>query len=248
MMLHRVQTLFRHPAFARGVRDLAPQAPGTAAWGLMTGVAMLKAGMSPFESVAMTLMVFAGSSQLAAIPLIVAAAPVWVILATGFCVNLRFVVFSLHLRPFVMHLPRLQRLVHGYLTTDVSHVLFTRRYTTPGEDAQTLLEQEAYLAGTNLMNWVAWIFPSLAGIALANWIPPSWGLGFAAILCLLGIQCSLTTSRLRLLASAVASVAAVMAYALPLKLNIVLAIVIAVVLCLTLEHLQPRPADQAGSA
>jgi predicted branched-subunit amino acid permease len=247
-MLKRAQTLLRHPAFVQGVRDLAPQGPGTAAWGLMTGVAMLKAGMSPFEAVAMTLMVFAGSSQLAAIPLIVAGAPAWVILATGFCVNLRFVVFSLHLRPFVMHLTRLQRLVHGYLTTDVSYVLFTRRYATPGEEAAVRLEQEAYLAGTNLMNWVAWIFPSLTGIALANWIPPSWGLGFAAILCLLGIQCSLTSSRLRLLASVVASVAAVLAYALPLKLNIVLAIVIAVVLCLALENLQPKPADPAGAA
>ena len=98
------------------------------------------------------------------------------------------------------------------------------------------------------MNWVAWIFPSLAGIALANWIPPSWGLGFAAILCLLGIQCSLTSNRLRLLASAVASVAAVLAYALPLKLNIVLAIVIAVVLCLTVEQFQQRTADKAGTA
>jgi predicted branched-subunit amino acid permease len=55
--------------------------------------------MSVVEAVAMTLFVYAGSSQLAAIPLIVAGAPAWVIWATGFCVNLRFVVFSLHLRP-----------------------------------------------------------------------------------------------------------------------------------------------------
>jgi predicted branched-subunit amino acid permease len=74
-------------------------APGIAAWGLMTGVAMVKSGMSVTESVAMTLLVYAGSSQLAAIPLIMAGAPMWVIWATGFCVNLRFVVFSLHLRP-----------------------------------------------------------------------------------------------------------------------------------------------------
>jgi predicted branched-subunit amino acid permease len=64
----------------------------------MTGVAMVKSGMSVFEAVAMTMLVFAGSSQLAAIPLLVAGAPAWVILATGFCVNLRFVVFSLHLQ------------------------------------------------------------------------------------------------------------------------------------------------------
>jgi len=60
--------LYRHPEFKLGLRDLAPQSPGIAAWGLMTGVAMVKSGMSVFEAVAMTLMVFAGSSQLASIP------------------------------------------------------------------------------------------------------------------------------------------------------------------------------------
>ncbi|MEY3939317.1 MAG: inner membrane protein YgaZ [Pseudomonadota bacterium] len=88
---------YRHPAFMEAVRDVAPQAPGLAAWGLMTGVAMVNSGLSVFESIAMTLFVYAGSSQLAALPLIAAGAPAWVIVATGFCVNLRFMVFSLHL-------------------------------------------------------------------------------------------------------------------------------------------------------
>ena len=101
---------YTHPEFRAGARDMWPQAPGIAAWGLMTGVAMVKSGMSVLESLAMALFVFAGSSQLASIPLIVAGAPIWVILATGFCVNLRFVVFSLHLRPYLMHLPLWQRM------------------------------------------------------------------------------------------------------------------------------------------
>ncbi|MEY4491216.1 MAG: inner membrane protein YgaZ, partial [Pseudomonadota bacterium] len=40
--------LFHHPEFKVGLRELAPQAPGVAAWGLMTGVAMVKSGMSIF--------------------------------------------------------------------------------------------------------------------------------------------------------------------------------------------------------
>ena len=58
--------LYRHPAFVLGMREVSPQSPGIAAWGLMTGVAMVKSGMSVFEASAMTLLVFAGSSQLAA--------------------------------------------------------------------------------------------------------------------------------------------------------------------------------------
>ena len=57
--------LYQHPEFKLGVRDLAPQAFGQIAWALMTGVALVKSGMSVFESVFMTLVVYAGSSQLA---------------------------------------------------------------------------------------------------------------------------------------------------------------------------------------
>jgi predicted branched-subunit amino acid permease len=234
-----VAALRRHPEFRVGLRSMAPQAPGIAAWGLMTGVAMAKAGLSVTESVLMSVLVFAGSSQLASLPLILAGAPAWVILATGFCVNLRFVVFSLHLRPYLMHLPAWQRLTHGYLTADLSYVLFTRRFPQPAADAEGRTAQEAFLAGNCAVNWASWVGASLVGVALANFIPTRWGLGFAGILCLVGILCSLATTRLRVLAAAVAGAAAVAAYALPLKLNIVLAIVVAVVLCLAAERVPP---------
>ena len=187
----------------------------------------------------MAVLVFAGSAQLAATPLILAGAPVWVILATGFCVNLRFVVFSLHLRPFLAHLPLWERLAHGYFTADLSYVLFTRRYPHPATDAAGRKAQEAYLAGNDLVNWAAWVGSSVVGVALANFIPEAWGLGFAGILCLIGILSSLATTRMRVLSAAVAGAMGVLAYALPLKLNILLAIAVAVILCLGLERIQP---------
>ena len=148
---------YRHPEFRQGAIDSMSAAPGIAAWGLMTGVAMMNSGMSTLEALLMSVIVFAGSSQLAAIPLLTAGAPMWVILATGFCVNLRFVVFSAHLRPFVMHLPLWQRLMTGYLTADLSYVLFVKRYPQPGTSAAQLLGQQAYLAGPCGVNWLSWV-------------------------------------------------------------------------------------------
>ena len=226
---------YRHPEFRQGVLDSLAVAPGIAAWGLMTGVAMMKSGMSTLEALLMSVTVFAGSSQLAAIPLLTAGAPMWVVLATGFCVNLRFVVFSAHLRPYMMHLPLWQRLATGYLTTDLSYVLFTRRYPAHGGNSVQLQDQQAYLAGNCGISWVAWVGCSVIGVVLANWIPTEWGLGFAGILALLGILCSLASSRMRLVSAGVAGAAAVAAFALPFKLNILVAIAAAVALCLTLE-------------
>jgi predicted branched-subunit amino acid permease len=201
----------------------------------MTGVAMMKSGMSTLEALLMSVTVFAGSSQLAAIPLLTVGAPMWVVLATGFCVNLRFVVFSAHLRPYMMHLPLWQRLITGYLTTDLSYVLFTRRYPEHGGDGAQLQDQQAYLAGNCGISWVAWVGCSVIGVVLANWIPTEWGLGFAGILALIGILCSLASSPMRLASAGIAGAAAIAAFALPFKLNILVAIAAAVALCLTLE-------------
>lgn len=215
---------------------MAPLAAGIAAWGLMTGVAMVKSGMSVVEALAMAFLVYAGSSQLAAIPLIMVAAPAWVILVTGFCVNLRFVVFSLHLRPYLMHLPRWRRLVNGYLTADLSYALFTRRFARPGATPGERAEQESYLAGNYFVTWCSWMLPSVAGIALGNLIPSAWGLGFAGVLCLVGVLCSLANTPLRLLSAALAGSAAVASYALPFKLNIVVAVALAVLASFWLDR------------
>lgn len=239
---------YRHPAFRLGAQHAMGASPGFAAWGLMTGVAMANSGLSLVESLSMALLVYAGSSQLAALPLIAAGAPLWVILATAACVNLRFVVFSIHLRPYVMHMPLWQRVLTGYLTTDSSYVMFVGRYEHPGRDAKSLDEQQAYLSGLCAVVWLAWMGACLLGVVVAHAIPLSWGLGFAGLLALLGIAYSLASSRLRWVSAAVAGVAAVVAYGVPYKLNIVVAIAAAVVVCLWLEPLPPPKGPQVEPA
>lgn len=236
--------IHHHPQFRAGMRSSSGVAPGIAAWGLMTGVAMIKSGMSLTESVAMTLWVYAGSSQLAAIPLIVAGAPAWVIWATALCVNLRFMVFSLHLRDYLMHLPRWRRMTNGFLTADMSYALFTQRYPEPATDPAGQLAQEAFLAGNYFLTWCSWCAASLVGIAVGNLVPGHWGLGFAGVLCLVGIVCSLANTRMRLIAALVAGAAAVASYSLPLKLNVVVAIAVAVLACVWLEGRLPAAARE----
>jgi predicted branched-subunit amino acid permease len=136
-------------------------------------------------------------------------------------------------------LPLWERVCHGYFTADLSYVLFTRRFAHPATDPAGRKAQEAYLAGNDLVNWCSWVGASVVGVVLANFIPQAWGLGFAGILCLIGILSSLASTRLRVVSAIVAGAVGVVAYGLPLKLNILLAIGVAVILCLGLERLQP---------
>jgi predicted branched-subunit amino acid permease len=238
-----------HPEFRRGFRDMLSITPGVAAWGLMTGVAMAEMGMGMVEALLMVFVVFAGSAQLAATPLLLAGAPMWVILATACCVNLRFVVFSAHMRPHVMHLPRWQRLLIGYLTGDLSYVMFVQRYTQAATDDSGRTAQIAYLLGNVICNWACWMVASVLGVVLAEFIPASWGLGFAGILALVAMLFSLASSRLRWVSAAAAAAVGVAAFALPFKLNILVAIASAVALCLVLKkYVPPRKPPPQGDA
>ena len=238
---------YTHPEFRVGLRDLLPVAPGIAAWGLVTGVAMAKSGLSTLEALLMALFVFSGSSQLAALPLLVAGAPVGVIWATALCVNLRFVVFCAHLQPFIAHHPRWLRVTAGYFFADLTYVGFVQRFAKPATDAPGRAAQDAYLAGNCLLNWLSWLLPGVLGVLLSDWVPGAWGLGFAGILALLGVTCSMASTPLRRLSALVAGAAAVAAFALPLKLNILVAIAAAVAACLLAESARSRSAGPRGA-
>ncbi len=229
--------IWRQPAFAEGARDMAGVSLGIGAWGLVTGVAMAKSGLPLGLVLLMSLTVFAGSAQLAVLPLMVNAAPIWVVWATALCVNLRFVIFSAGWRPYFGHLRLGQRLRRCYFTADLNYVIFMRRFPEPAPRP----EQTPYFWGGVVTNWLSWQLPSLAGILLADRVPASWGLGFAGTLALLGLMYSLVNDRATVVAGLVAACAAVAAYALPLKLNIVVAIAAAVAIGLVMDHSTPRP-------
>lgn len=231
-MLDRWQDLTHHPEFRRGAREMLGITLGISAWGLVTGVAMVKSGLSVPLALLMSLIVFAGSSQLAALPLIAAGAPLWVLWATAFCVNLRFVIFSAQWRQYFGHLPLRQRLRLGYFAADLNYVAFLRRFPEP----RPAPEQLPYFWGGVALNWAAWQIPSIAGIVLADRVPTEWGLGFAGVLALLGLTYSLLSDRKSWVSAAVAACAAVAAYALPLRLNIVVAIAAAVAAGLLMEQ------------
>ena len=223
----------RDPDFRRGMADISGTSIGIAAWALVTGIAMAKSGIGIPLAVLMSLAVYAGSAQLAVLPLLASGSPIWVIWLTATCVNLRFVIFSSMWRNFFGHLPRTRRCALGYFSGDVVFVIFLQRFPVqrPGPG------QEAYFWGAAGFNWLAWQIPCLAGLFFSDRVPVHWGLGFAGVLALLAVAGSMLTDRLTALSAGVAACGAVAAFALPLKLNILVGIAAAVTVGLVSEAL-----------
>jgi predicted branched-subunit amino acid permease len=231
-MRSKLSSLWRDPQFRRGARGMLPFVPGIAAWGVVTGVAMVKGGLAVPLALLMSFVVYAGTAQLAALPLLAAGAPVWVIVAAAFCVNLRFVIYSAQWRVHFEHLPRWQRLALVFFAADLNIAAFQRDW--PAREARP--GQVPYFIGGVALIWVTWQAASIVGIVLAEGIPARWGLGFAGTLAMLGLTYGLIRDRTTWVAAAVAGTAAVAAFALPLKLNIVVAIAAAVAAGLLAEQ------------
>jgi predicted branched-subunit amino acid permease len=232
------------PEWGRGARDMLPTGPGIAAWGVVTGITMVKSGLSVPLALLMSLAVYSGSAQLAVLPLLISGAPLGVVWATALCVNLRFVIYSASWRVYFGHLPRVQRLALSYLAADLNMIVFQRAYPRLVPEAG----QVPYFLGGAVTLWLVWQSASIAGIAFAQVIPTHWGLGFAGTLAMLGLTYGLLADRASWTAALIAAVAAVAAYGLPLKLNILVAIAAAVAVGLFSAHADRAAKRWRGAA
>lgn len=219
-------------AYQAGVKASMPTWFGVGAWGLVVGVAMIKAGLSLPQALGMTFIVFAGSAQLASLPLIAAQAPIWVIFLTALVVNLRFVIFSALLAPHFAHLHWRVRALMGFFSGDITVALFMQRFPdfSPAEG------KLAYLKGLVYPNWWAWQVGSVIGIFAGSQVPESWGLGFAGTLAIICIMLPLVMSRAAVIGAIAAGVVAVLAANFPYKLGLLLAVLVGMSVSMAVEE------------
>jgi predicted branched-subunit amino acid permease len=235
----------RRVAFRAGQRAILPSLPGTAAWGLICGVAMVKGGLAVPWAIAMSLLVYAASAQLAALPLIIAGAPLWVIVVTGFITNLRFVIYSAALRPyFAQESPR-RRALAGFFMTDFTFALFMRRAQEGTLPAQ---HRDAWFAGVCANNYATWQVCSITGIVASSYIPTDWGLEFTGTLALVALVGPALTARPAIAGGAVAAMVALFAHALPYKLGLFCGAIAGIVVASFADSLRAEPPRDAGVA
>ncbi len=198
----------------------------TFTWGLVTGVAMVKSGLTESMATAMTLLVYAGSAQLTSLPLIATGAPLWLIFAAGCIVNVRFIIFGAALHPFFRHLSWPRRLALGFFTTDMAFVLFVPRYG----DARVrgTRQQLWFFMGCIVPGWLAWQSSSILGIFLGSSVPTEWALEYAAVLALLAITIPLVKTRPMAIAVICAGAVAWVGQLLPLRLGLAAAVFVGV--------------------
>lgn len=218
----------RQQAFRAGILACLPLSPGVMLFGMVCGAAAAGVGLTPGQSFALSWMVFAGSSQIVATQLFAAGAPGWVIVLTGWVVNLRFMMYSATLAQHFRGTTRLERWLAGYLLTDQAFAVTLARVLDGRKDIPW------FFLGIAATLWVFWQVASLAGIFLGALVPASWSIDFVVALTFIGVLAPLLRNR-AMAAAAVAGGLTSVYLVLPLKLNLMAAALIGAAVGIAME-------------
>lgn len=216
---------------------------GALPFGIIFGTLAVSSGLSAGATLAMSALVFAGSAQFIAVGLIASGAGLLVILLTTLIVNLRHLLYSASLLPYVRDLSQRWRVPLAFWLTDESYAVAHRYYLDPNA---ALEYKHWYFLGSCMAMYSNWFACTLVGVVLGSTLPgmADWGLDFAMVATFIGIVVPLLRTRPMLVAALVAAAVAVAAHGLPYKLGLMLAALAGVTAGIVAERLTASSARE----
>ncbi|MGI6097079.1 MAG: AzlC family ABC transporter permease [Dethiobacteria bacterium] len=212
------------PEVVRGAGRALPVVFGYLPVGFAYGVLASQAGLTLLEAVLMSVFVYAGSAQLIAAGLIAAGANTATITATTFLVNLRHMLMSAALAPYLGHLSRPFLSWFAFEITDESFAVHTSVFAKDGVPGKVelltinLVPQLAWIASSFFGAWTGTLLADTKALALDYALP-------AMFIALLMMQ---IVNRLQVVIAVLAASASVFFYLfLSSNWNVILATVIA---------------------
>ncbi len=186
----------------RGFLMAQPLAPGVALYGVVFGVLASERGLSALQALAMSVFVYSGSAQLAALQVWSSSAALMPLLATILMMNARYVLYGAAIQPWLSQARPGQAAASLYLLGDSSWALAMRQYHEGYRDA-------GFILGSGMAGFLPWVLGTLGGHLLAHSVPDPgrWGLDFMLVAFAAAIGISLWRGRSDLLPVAAAAIA-----------------------------------------
>lgn len=198
-------------AFREGAVEVAPIVAGLVPFALVVGAAAVEAGLGIDGAMSMSLLLFAGASQLAAIDLLARDAPLLVVLLTVGIINLRMAMYSASLAPRLAHVPLGRRLLAACFLVDQAYALTINRI----EQHPSRRHRMAYYFGVGLPLWLNWQVMTAVGAVIGATIPDWLPLEATIPLVFLALLVPAITDRATLAAALVSGSVATLTAGLP---------------------------------
>lgn len=208
--------------FAAGARDSSPLLVGVLPFGVIWGAVCADVGVPEWGASAMSLIVFAGASQLVAIQLMAEHASLAVVIGTALVINARMFMYSASIAPHFNGMRPMTKAGLAYGLTDQAYAISITRFSR--EDGNTVNKAFYYL-GTAALMWAAFNSATIAGVYAGAFLPAGSDLGFAIPLTFIALVIPAVKDKPSLLAALVACGVAFVAAPLPYNLGLVTAAV-----------------------
>ena len=210
--------------FIAGVRDELPIVAGVVPFGMIYGALAVGAGMSPAVAQAASAIIFAGSAQFLTAQLIGTGAPAAVIIVSAIIVNVRHLLYSASMAPYLRPLRPLWRWGLAYLLTDEAYAVAITRFRSQQARGLPMPHRHWYLLGAGLTLWGSWQASTAVGVIFGARVPAGWGLDFALPLTFIALVIPAIRERAEVAAAVAAGTVAVAAAGMPFKLGLMLGV------------------------
>lgn len=203
-------------AFLAGLRDLAPALASLFPIAAILGVTAVEIGLTGPQAVWMAVGVYTGLAQAAMLELFDANAHAAVVVLAGVLINLRLVMYSASLAPYLDRLSLAERLPTAYLVVDTVYAVSYAAFERDATDHRT-----AYYLGAAVGSWVVWQAGTVVGVLFGDVVPEGLNLRFAIPLVFIALLVPVLDDRPSLAAGAVGGVIAVLGAGLPFNAGLI---------------------------
>ena len=208
-----------------GFHAFLPVSIGLIPWALVTGMTMTSSGLTFFQAIGMNTIVYAGTAQLATLPLLKTGAPTGLIVLTALVLNLRFLIFSAAIAPGFRGSSILVRWFSGYLLGDGVFATCTPKMLTE----EKLPWRLGYYFVPSLWSWLLWQLFGCIGVLSAKSIPENWSLDFMATIALIVLLIPMAKVKSMAVAAVISGLASILLKEMPFKLGVITAIGVGVI-------------------
>lgn len=204
--------------FKKGFLAIIPIASGIIPFGMVMEVVFAEANLSLAQALLMDIVVYAGAAQLATTSLMKLNTAILIVLATGLIINLRFMLYSAAMSPYLENSNRWIKYFCAFTLTDQSYAAMTANQ----HKFKTNQEAVQFYIGTAVAMLATWHASVLSGYLFGNVAPPALNLDFAIPLSFVALLVPTLKTKTHYFIALFSAIASLVFYKAPLNIGLMI--------------------------
>tara|TARA_Y100000817_G_scaffold279936_1_gene243636 strand:+ start:3240 stop:3932 length:693 start_codon:yes stop_codon:yes gene_type:complete len=212
--------------FKNGCLQEIPLQLGVFPFGIAYGILGIEVGLTNIQTYLLSIIIFAGVSQIVFAQLFSTFTPSFMIVGTIGIVNLRHILYGVSLSSYLKKLSLKWRIILSYLITDEAFAISYKRFS---EEKKTKY-MHFHLLGSGITLWISWQISTLIGIFIGPSIPISLNLEYVIPLSFIAIVVVSINTKIKLIVFIMSALFSILLRDLPWNLWIITSALISIII------------------